>query len=236
MKKSRFLVAAVAAMVMGLGTLNAQSTIYIGGVMPLSDYGDGTFSDFGLINGSSEKGGAGLGFTIGAKYRMPLTSGLSVMFTGDIMFNSLKDTITNVNDGSNSTNPNYINVPLMAGLNYEHSLGGSLSIYAEAGAGLNIRFITDYEGAVNVSGLASADATFSYDPAFTFAYQGGIGLKFNDKYSIGVNYYALGKADVKGTASGSVSVLGAAVSTGDHDFTAGKVNPSMLTIRLGYDF
>ena len=195
MKKSRFLVAAVAAMVMGLGTLNAQSTIYIGGVMPLSDYGDGTFSDFGLINGSSEKGGAGLGFTIGAKYRMPLTSGLSVMFTGDIMFNSLKDTITGDNDGSNSTNPNYINVPLMAGLNYEHSLGGSLSIYAEAGAGLNIRFITDYEGAF--AGLVSATA--SYDPAFTFAYQGGIGLKFNDKYSIGVNYYASGKADVKGT-------------------------------------
>lgn len=236
MKKTKLIVAAVAAMVMGLGTLNAQTTVYLGGVMPLDNYSDGSITNIALTNGNSENGAAAFGFTVGAKYRMPLAKGLSAFVSADFMFNGLRDTITTYNDGDDDQNSNYINVPVMVGLNYEYNLGHAAAIYAEAGLGLNMRFITDFASTTTVAGIAGATTTVNYDPAYTFAWQAGAGIKLQGKYSIGVNYYALGKADVKGSASVSGNVAGISGSTSSYDYTAGSLNPGLLTIRLGYDF
>lgn len=236
MRNVKFLFAAVAALLMGVSTMNAQTTVRLGVGLPMGPYKDGSVTDWGCLISNSDKAAASLGFTLGAKYQMPLVSGLNLMFTGDLFYNGLSDTITGKNNNSDSKNPNYFNIPLMVGVDYNLSLGNAAAIYVEAGAGLNVRLMSGYTGAVNFGSLAAATAEITYDPAFTFAYQAGLGFKFNGRYSIGVNYYALGKADVKGKWKATASALGVGVSTGEQDFTAGKINPSILTIRLGMDF
>lgn len=235
MKNVKFLFAAAAAMLMSAGTLHAQTTIRLGVGLPMGSYKAGSFTDWGCLNKNSDKAAASLGFSLGAKYQMHLTKGLNLMFTGDLFFNGVSDTITGKNKNSDSKNPYYINVPLMAGLDYDLALGNAATLYVEAGAGLNVRLMSGYTGASNIV-VAAASTNITYTPAFSFAYQAGLGLKFSGRYSIGVNYYALGSADVKGKWEASASALGVGMSTGKQDFSAGKINPSILTVRLGMEF
>ena len=171
--------------------------------------------DWGVIP-TREKGAASLGFNVGFEYRLPLVSSLSLLFSGDAMYNGLISELKDAYETLNIKTPNYINVPVMAGLNYDLHVGSNFAVFVQGGAGLNMRFMTPLS--VPAPGV---DAKF--DPAFTFAFQGGAGFRFAGHYSVGVNYYVLGKADVKS-------------KTGAIEATGGTVAPEILTIRLGYDF
>ncbi len=154
------------------------------------------------------------------------------MGTVDFMYNTLSDSLKSSTTVGNVTYSNYINVPVMVGLNYQLDIS-SLAIYAEAGLGVNARFISKYEGNINIAGLISATGTFTYDPAFTFAYQFGAGIKMNSLI-LGVNYYVLGAAPVKGDIHASTNLLG--LATDFEDVSMGDLTPGFLSLRVGFTF
>lgn len=217
MKNVKFCIAAIAALVMGMGVANAQGTIRAGVGLPMGTFAKGTNVDWGVLAGS-ENGVSALGFNAGVEYRIPMVSGLSLMFTGDIMYNSLTSEAKTNLKNLNCTAPSYLNIPLMAGANFNLDMGKSLALFVEGGLGLNVRLLTGAK--IPIIG------DVSFKPAFTFAFQGGAGIKFQGRYSLGVNYYVLGKADVKG----KYTLLG------EQEYTGGTIAPQLLTIRLGYDF
>ncbi|MDY5969005.1 MAG: outer membrane beta-barrel protein [Bacteroidales bacterium] len=218
MRNVKFCIAAIAALVMGMSIANAQITVRAGVGLPMGSFADGSNTDWGVITG--ENGVSALGYNAGIEYRIPLVSDLSLMFTGDFMYSGLTSEAKDNLDKINCSAPSYFNIPLMAGANYNVKMGNSLSLFVEGGLGLNVRLLTD--ATVPIVG------DISFKPAFTFAFQGGAGVKFQERYSLDVNYYVLGKADVKGTYTLPI--------IGETDYTGGSLAPQFLTIRLGYDF
>ena len=57
----------------------------------------------------------------------------------------------------------------------------------------------------------------------------------NDKYSLGVHYYSLGSQKIKGEAM-LEEIYDGESSIEDERFTFKRINPGMLTIRLGLHF
>ncbi len=221
MKKSRIFVALAAAMTMGLGVANAQTTFSIGGAFPVGDFAAKSSVTNALMGTTGATGGAATGLSAGLKYQADLPIfGLSVMGTVDMMWNKLSEEVLHGTDDKGVTYPSYLNVPLMAGLNYELPLTLFLSIYAEAGIGCNTRFITKMKS-------DALNTTVSYDPAFSMAYQFGAGIKIG-RVVLGANYYCLGASSVKGDISSSV--------VNNKDMTFGEVNPGLVTLRMGFEF
>ncbi len=233
MKKCRILVAAVAALMVSFGVANAQTTVSVGVALPQGDFGSQVYGpDFALSYPNGTVGGAATGFQIGLKqqFKVPLI-GLSFFASADFMYNGLAESFKSDAVLTEVTYPNYINVPLMLGANYQFNFTPLLGIYVEAGAGLNARFITKSETTTNAV-VTNVTTTTTYSPAFTFAYQFGAGVKLVKLVSVGVNYYSLGSAPVKGKASGSA--LG--VSGETSEITRGTLNPGILALRVGFSF
>lgn len=125
----------------------------------------------------------------------------------------------------------------MVGLNYSYALNGTLSVFGNAGIGANVRiitpFVTEYEYE-NESAEAEYKYTDSFTPAVTLSWRIGVGMKVNDIFSISLEYYALGDSKVKGKHESTVYYS----TSGDHtedssNFKYGKINPTMLLLRLG---
>lgn len=80
---------------------------------------------------------------------------------------------------------------------------------------------------------------YKYDNAITFAYQFGVGILF-DKVSVGLHYYNLGSAKIKG--EGSVTYRYNDIYGGnDSEYEKAslkwkKLSTSMLALRIGYHF
>ncbi len=221
MKKSRFFVTLTVAMAMGLGVANAQTTFSLGAAFPVGDFAAKSSVTNALMGTTGATGGAATGLSAGLKYQgdLPIL-GLSVMGTVDMMWNKLSEEVLHGTDDKGVTYPSYINVPLMAGLNYELPLTLFLSLYAEAGVGCNARFITKMKYDVMNTSVA-------YDPAFSFAYQFGAGIKISSLV-LSANYYCLGASSVKGDVSSSL--------VNDKEMTFGEVNPGLVTLRVGLEF
>ena len=151
----------------------------------------------------------------------------------------------------NTTFPNYLNIPLMAGLNYSFGLTDKVKLYGEFGIGLNIRIATKfmleneergsiYDGYYYYDYAGRSEVTFKYDNATSFAYQLGVGVLF-DKVSIGLHWYNLGSAKVKGKVEETISVNDYISGNNYYDndrevFTWKKLSTSMLTLTVGYHF
>lgn len=244
-------------LVLTAGAASAQSslTLKLGGSFPMGDFADASaeygegIDRWGLWpNDHSKKGGAGLGFALGAEWQNPIAAvqGLSVSVSLDAIYNGLngdlndffseaQDNAENNYDEFSISAPRYINVPLMLGLNYNYDLGGNLGLYASAGLGANLRVITPF--AIHEEGRDDGyrfemDETFTYSSAVSFAFRLGAGITINHKYSLGIEYYALGASKVKG------EIEYEEYYDGDTDrehanAKMGNVAPTMLLLRLG---
>ncbi len=221
MKKSKLFATLAVVMTMGLGMATAQTTFSIGAAFPVGDFAAKSSVTNALLGTTGTTGGAATGLSAGLKYQgnLPIF-GLSIMGTADVMWNKLSDEVLHGTASENMAMPHYINVPLMAGLNYELPITLFLSIYAEAGIGCNARFITKAENDV-------LHSTFSYDPAFSLAYQLGAGIKLG-RLALAANYYCLGAATVEGDATSAL--------VNSNDMTLGEVNPGFVTLRVGFVF
>ena len=255
MKKLVRLFALVAMMVIG-GQAMAQTNgaMYLGASIPMKDFAryDGV-NEFALKTVDATQAGAAVGFNAGLKWYFNVgVKGLGVMLSLDGFYNGpnsdLKADYRNGQWGghfvsgsfSYNATPKYINVPAMLGLNYLYNINPQFGVYAEAGVGGNMRFITQMEsvGTWKVSGIeSSVKTTQKYDNAFSFAFQAGLGFEIAKNLRIGCSIYNLGKADVKGEETVKTTILNNNASETVNTYrTFGSVQPIMVLGRIGFSF
>lgn len=217
--KSIKLLLVILAFVLGCGVLSAQTQTYLnlGLSLPTGDFADGDENEFAPL-GESKEGGAGIGANLGFKWVFPTKAkGLGILLSLDGIYNGLNQDVKDAFDdmvdeyeeeGADVTlrKPNYINVPLMLGVNYCYEASDNFGIYGEAGLGLDARFITKFNLELEASGYdyygdrysLEETVTYKYDPAVAFAFQLGAGVLINKRFTIGVNLYNLGSSKIKG--------------------------------------
>lgn len=247
MKKLARIFALVAMMVIG-GQAMAQTHGYmaLGASFPMGEFADGTmFENTALSGYLGDDGGAGIGFNAGLKWYFGVgVKGLNVMLSVDGFYNGpnsdvkdnykqTKNNLESIFDNVSLSSPKYINVPAMLGMNYIYYINDQFGIFAEAGVGGNMRFITDYnwKGTSKVLGLKNSN-TFDYETAFSLAWQAGIGIEVSKNLVIGCSIYDMGSAPVKGEENSIVE--GVEVPTAG--FELGVVHPMMLVGRVGFSF
>ena len=138
-----------------------------------------------------------------------------------------------------SATPKYINVPAMLGLNYIYYFNPNLGFFVEAGAGGNLRFITDMTtvGKQQVLGVETKTTTTNhYDKALSFAYQAGLGFEVAKNLVFGCSFYDLGKATVNMTETQKITVNNENTTESKDYKTLGTVHPIMVLARIGFRF
>lgn len=193
MKKYLFIAVFFASCVF---TLNAQtkSELQIGLAMPQGDFADDDEDD-AISSGS---GVASTGLYLGYKLLSPLkTDGLYWTFNAGIMYNDLqsdlKDDLEDVMDVVDDYSlPKYLNIPILAGFQYEKSLSVGVKLYGEAGVGLNILKLTNLSASVDDN-----EMKMKFNPSVKLGYKIGTGVVLQDKYTISLNYLGLGSHKVK---------------------------------------
>lgn len=86
------------------------------------------------------------------------------------------------------TLPYYYDFPIMLGVNYDLKLAKQFSIFAQAGAGLNISKATNQTLTYTIGGETSKE-TITNPIEKGFAYQVGLGVKLFKTLTLGANYY-----------------------------------------------
>lgn len=257
MRSLKFLSLIAVFAILGMNKSNAQTdfSIHFGFVSPQGTYSD-SYAQQEIVAWwtDTERAGAGFGVNFGAKFSYGISSakGLGVIATADVLFNSAnKDVKSWLQDWEKElleqegiedisiTSPKYINIPIMIGLNYEYQLGSSgIKLFGEVEGGLNLGIITDFKGIAKVNDVddqGEENLYYKYEPNTSFAFQIGAGIMFSEKYSLGIHYYNLGSQKIKG------EIIEEEIYDGDIDvdkenFSGATINPSMLTIKLGYHF
>ena len=224
-------------------------SLHLSGVFP-----NGKFAEFddndkvcALIDDNSKTGSAGTGFGVGFKYQFPIpqVANLRFLVGAELMYNPLngdaKDWFDDEYDDYEVTLPKYLNVPLMAGLNYAFKLNDKINIFGEFAAGINMRLFTNAkrERSDDEYGSYNYTSKCKYDNAITFAYRFGAGVTF-DRISIGLHWYNLGSAKVKGKIEMEENYSDSNGTT-EHDSDKEKfkwkdLSISMMTLTVGYHF
>ena len=243
MKNRKFYVVLAAILMLACGYAKAQTDTFLnlGVSLPSGNFAEGDESKFALLDESKE-GGAGIGFNLGFKFKFPTNAdGLGVLLTIDGIYNGLnkdiKDYFEDYRDGLEDygdvtlRKPCYINVPVMLGLNYCYDISDSFGIYGEAGLGADARFITNYKTEVEDRNFEISQKT-TYDPAVAFAFQLGAGVLINDRFTIGLNFYNLGSAKVKGKYT-LKEKEGSYSESEKENFKLKSLSTSMILLRLG---
>lgn len=259
MKRQIKRIALLIIVILGTNCVKAQTdfSIHLGGALPLGSYAESQDTPNSLQNGDyviawntkTNKAGAALGLNLGAKLRfnLPAIKGLGIIATTDLFFNpSNKEArdfsedymmVTMENIGIRKYDisiPKYINIPIMLGLNYEYNIKDNVKIWGEGGVGLNIGIITDF-----TMEASEYDWRYlfeiNYDNQYTLGFQLGAGVLLSEQLSIGLHYYNLGSQRIEGIMKyTSTSDYGA---EGNREtFALDRINPNMLTLRLGYHF
>ena len=238
---------AVAVLAMAcMGTAQAQFSLRVGGLFPQGKYADASADYYnnvlrwGVVD-KGNKGGAGIGAMIGAHYKIATkVKGLGFCLSADVSFNSLAGDINDyytdmIEDNEDSyreysvTLPLYLNIPLLAGINYQWGITEGIDLYGEGALGLNIRKVTDYVEYAN-TGSHDQESTTTYDMAGTFAFKLGAGVVFEKKYILSLDYYVLGASRLVGetTVEADGRVQGSSQTE-----KLGNINPSMLALKVG---
>ena len=256
MKKLVKLFALVAVMlVCGQSMAQTRGAMLLGASFPMGDFAkfDG-MDDFALVSHDEVEGGAGIGFNLGFKWYFNVgVKGLGVMLSADGMYNGpcadlktyYRNTEANVGNSllggsfKYTATPKYINIPVMVGLNYIYHFNPNFGLFVEAGAGGNLRLITEMSTLAKQEVLqveTKTAITNHYDAAFSFAWQAGLGFEVAKNLVIGCSFYDLGKGTVKMTETKKITTgNGNPVVTTDYK-TLGTVHPVMILARIGFSF
>lgn len=184
-------------------TLNSQTKneLQIGLANPQGKFADDNENNF-LYKGS---GLANSGIFLGYKLLSPLnSSGLYWTFNLGIMYNNLEkgykeELEEDLEDAKDYTLQKYINIPMLFGLQYESNITEGMSLFGEAGLGLNILKITNYsyEFGDDADIFYPIEFLESYKPSAQLGIKIGGGIVLGEKYTISLNYLALGSHKVK---------------------------------------
>jgi opacity protein-like surface antigen len=116
----------------------------------------------------------------------------------------------------------------------------NFGLFVEAGAGGNLRIITDMATVakqdVVLVGETKTSIVNHYDKAFSFAWQAGIGFEVAKNLVVGCSFYDLGKGTVNMTENKKITI-GENTTTSQPDYkTLGTVHPVMVLGRIGFSF
>lgn len=241
-----------------------QFSIYGGGAFPMGKLKAGELKDkfpekWALINEKGDQGYAGLGFNLGIDVLFPINSvdGLGITLGADFFYNGynseLKDYISDLEDAGDEYDsytlkkPRIMNAPIMLGARYLYEVSNGFGIFAEAGLGLNLRFISnlnmsyeyEYEDYDPYYGYETYDVerstTYKYKTVATFTFKVGAGIMIADHLSIGVDFYALGNSKVKADITSDYTIDGYSDSE-KIKFKGKSLRCSELAVRIGYHF
>ena len=230
-----------------LSAQNAQNglSLRVGGSFPV-DFFDkgGVMSDVTLDNAATTFGDAATGWNAGLKYQLGLLGNWGLFASADVFYSDVRgdydELLSKAGLDQNVMLPLCFNAPVMVGLNWQVINLKVLALWAEAGVGVNFHNALSLEGAFDEWDDVierDIDTDELYRTAAAVAWQAGAGITLGGKVSLGVHYYAFGAADIEGKLFGEEG--GAFGDWADKlagEFESGKVNPSMLVLRLGYSF
>ncbi|MDP1817442.1 MAG: hypothetical protein Q8K92_23490, partial [Leadbetterella sp.] len=167
---------------------------HIGIAIPMGDFADDYYPNT-FYRGS---GYASKGFNLGLKYYSPLKyDGLSLVLSVNFFYNKLSKDFRNEYEDDygdyNISFPKYLNVPILAGLNYSIPLKENLAFFGEGSIGVNMLKITNLKREGSYNGGNNYSTTIeNFSPSVKVGYTIGGGILIQDKYRIGLNYYGLG--------------------------------------------
>lgn len=202
----------VCILVCGVLSISAQkkNEIQFGLSMPSGDFADDDLND-AIFNGS---GYAVDGIYVGYKHLSPLSPpGLSWTLSAGMTYNKLGDDFEDdFEEGlQDYINENvgygydleikflkYVNIPVIAGLQYERAIAKNISLFGEFGVGFNVLKLTDLTLSID-----GDDAIYKFDPSTKASYKIGGGFLIKGKYSINLTYMNLGSHKVSYTVESS---------------------------------
>ena len=234
-------------------------------VMELDDYKPVYNDHYGRYRGGAYNF-CHLSFGMKLKYNLRDAGRWAVIATADRFYITNSVEVEGNETYITSTgNGGYINIPMMVGVNYNKHLTTNLSFWTEAAIGLNYRRIKnrnigigrpeDNEEMLEKSAPAAEDLkwqfeTFNskyiyvetYDNALSVAIQIGTGIKWK-RLSLGLHYYNLGWAPVKGSYSiqsvernSDNNFKDYETIVADQHFNHEPLKTSLFVLRLGIHF
>lgn len=203
------------------GTLIAQIQLSVQGgfSFPTSEFGDDDFSD-------NDSGLAAPGIFAGLQFIYPLNqNGLGLFASADLHFNGiLRDSKEDFEDLFNSsadiTHFKYLNLPLIAGLEYWLRPNEQLALFGNLGIGPNFMKRTN----LKVEN-GNNELKYRWDLATTLAFKISGGFVIQDKYKLGIIYTGLGEQRLKGEIE---------FDDGDtEDLDRARMSSSMISLMVG---
>lgn len=208
--------------------INAQSQgnfmVHLGPAVPLSGFASDDIDN-------DDSGGAAVGVNVGVQYIYPLSeSGFGIFGGIDFNYNGLKkdvkDYIEELYESfgiaiEDIKYYSYFNIPLTLGLNYTYQADDKIGVFANTGLALNLLKITNLELESNGQTVMT-----QIDVAYGIGFKVGGGVLINQKYSISIDYLALGKHDIEGKVKSPVE---------SQDFD-GEQKVDLLTLTVAYIF
>ena len=238
--------------------------VYVGGVVPFGQMGEGDelkkidvapysdFSNWALFSDKGKQGYASTGVNAGFDVTLILpVEGLGVFGGLDFFYNSnssyVKDAMENYahevvkTPGISELNyvlPNFMNIPILFGLSYQHDFNNIVGIFCEAGVGPNFRLISSYEETTKYTGSQKdTKISYTYDSATTLGFKVGAGVMMWDKMSIVADFYSLGSAKINGTEKIENLPTLTGYTDVKNDFKGeNAISASEFVVRVGYHF
>lgn len=196
MKFDRVFAVIIATIIFGVNICHAQFhlpksggsfTLNFIGTMPRGDFAKAsttptTSTVYSFDNCGNATFGGGFGFKTGYKFSF----GMGLIFNIEAMWNQLnKDMRTFY---GNKTKPNYINFPILIGLDYKCYFCKTFGTYMEGAAGMGLLLITPEGYSNNMT---------KYKPSIAFAWEAGGGILLGEHFCLGVHYYMCGNHNIK---------------------------------------
>jgi len=217
----------------GISKAEGNIGLHVGASVPTGEFGSDN-SDYG--------GGATTGFSVGLKYFIPLSSlpGMSLTLGADYLNNGLdqasKDQLKQSMNTSGVSNVvinymDFVNIPVLVGLNHKQPINRSMDVFEEASLGINYSDITDLVITYKAEDTAGK-STLSFTPLNRLVYQFGAGVLINTHYTVGLHYNLLGIYSFAAKYSQET----AGYSQSNNVATTMNVNISMVTLDLGIRF
>ena len=256
MKKFTLVVALMLVSVFAFAQKPVKFGVYVGYAIPMGNMGQGDeiktsgvnafdgIQNYALMYKNGKQGYAGMGFDLGFDVTVNLpVKGLGVIGGVDFFYNTSSSYITDAYESYGGylvaldpylseydyVLPNFMNIPILFGVNYQYNFNHIVGIFGEAGVGPNFRMITSGKEKYEYIGAANQEITYTYDSATTLGFKIGAGVMMWDRMSIVLDYYSLGSAKISGTCKDDV--------LGSSDFKGNNaISASELVVRVGYHF
>ncbi|MBO4614792.1 MAG: outer membrane beta-barrel protein [Bacteroidales bacterium] len=202
------------------GERGGSFTLNFIGSMPVGSFSEPSSSFYWatsplIFDNGNASMGAGLGFKVDYRFIF----GMSVYISADAIWNQLNSDMRASYDKIKKTKPNYVNFPIMLGLGYQCFFGKVFGLYANAGAGLGLLYVTPEGWSDNMTNFRVSTA---------FSWQAGGGIMLGEHISIGAHYNYLGNHTIE-PKDPTISVPGSMLP-------ARKMKMSVLALKLGVIF